>query len=755
MPPMTRRPATIVSGSFAAILCVLGTYAITAPHAAAGPPVAAVGASQSTGGLSLIAPPGYVSSTQAFEVRLAFGDGLEPGSSALKVTLYQALTNRFTFDKTLSGTLVGTVVSSPAPVSVDSLPPDGANGADLKIPVKAGNSTTPGTGPFTLTLPCSCQGVYPLRIQLIGPGSSSAVAQLLTYLVYTAPHNAQPLRFALVVPVSTPVVVATQAGTAPPISPSSVSKLDSLVATLSQPRVEPQSRVPLTLVPSPATVTSLEIADTTHSRQTLSSLSALASSAGRETLCGPYAPVDAGQLSAAGLGSELQYQVHEGQAVLEALPVHLPCATATKIWLSGGTLDQSALNTLGSLGYQDVVVPESAVQSYNCVTTCTQPLALGDQRSQSLLAKTADQKLSAHLQPAQRADPALAADQVLAELELIYNEYPADLRGVVAVAPTSWASDPADATFVNDLLAGLEDNPMVSPVTLTDLFSQVPVGGSANTPPSQPSSRRPAANSATSQMPAHAVRVARARVQEFTGAVSKLSLAGTREAQSLDQLLLATESSTLSARQRNAGVSGTSAALDDQLRELSVSTGPIRLTSNAAQIPITIAKNLPYPVRGVLSVTSDKLAFPPDSQSPGASCEQPTVKNSEGRSSYSSLCTIDHSTNTVNVDMRARASGDFSISVTLDSPSGPSALATGQDVNGSLVLAIGRVTVRSMSTSAVAIALSILAALVLLTWWARTVKRGRRARRDTSGHRGRHRARSRRPAHRRGTYSEA
>ncbi len=44
---------------------------------------------------------------------------------------------------------------------------------------------------------------------------------------------------------------------------------------------------------------------------------------------------------------------------------------------------------------------------------------------------------------------------------------------------------------------------------------------------------------------------------------------------------------------------------------------------------------------------------------------------------------------------------------------------------GDLVLAGGQLTVRSLSTSAVAIALSVGAALVLLVWWGRTVWRGK------------------------------
>ena len=69
---------------------------------------------------------------------------------------------------------------------------------------------------------------------------------------------------------------------------------------------------------------------------------------------------------------------------------------------------------------------------------------------------------------------------------------------------------------------------------------------------------------------------------------------------------------------------------------------------------------------------------------------------------------MNHATDAIYVDMRSRASGDFPIAVTLVSP------------QGGLVLASGQLTVRSMSTSVVALALSIAAAAVLLAWWART-----------------------------------
>jgi hypothetical protein len=227
-------------------------------------------------------------------------------------------------------------------------------------------------------------------------------------------------------------------------------------------------------------------------------------------------------------------------------------------------------------------------------------------------------------------------------------------------------------------------------------------------------------------MPSGAIRYARSRLEGFSGAVSQ-STAGAAEVQDLDQLLLTSESGSLNARQQSVAASAASAALSQQLRALTVNAGEIRLTSNAARVPITVVKNVPYPVTGVVSVTSDKLVFPQGSQSAATFCRPPVVHSSAGRSTFSLLCVNDHPTNVVYVDMRARASGDFRISVTLTSP------------KGSLVLASGQLTVRSMSTSAVAIALSALAVLVLLAWWGRSLLRGRRGRR------------TRRPAHARGS----
>jgi hypothetical protein len=148
-----------------------------------------------------------------------------------------------------------------------------------------------------------------------------------------------------------------------------------------------------------------------------------------------------------------------------------------------------------------------------------------------------------------------------------------------------------------------------------------------------------------------------------------------------------------------------------------VRSDTIRLTAGTASVPITVVRNTTYPVTVVVRLTSDKLRFPmAHTQAPGAICKAPQVQSSAGRSSFSALCTLDHATNAVYVNMSARASGDFQVDVTLRSP------------QGNLELAGGELTVRSLSTSAVAIALSAGAVVVLFFWWGRTLWRGKNRR---------------------------
>ena len=143
---------------------------------------------------------------------------------------------------------------------------------------------------------------------------------------------------------------------------------------------------------------------------------------------------------------------------------------------------------------------------------------------------------------------------------------------------------------------------------------------------------------------------------------------------------------------------------------MTIRNDTIRLTSISASVPITVLHNAPYLVTGTLCLSSDKLLFP------SGRCQN--------------TATLQRQTNSFIFAIRARASGDFRLSAVFTSP------------DGKLVLASAQLSVRSMSTSAVAIALSLAAVVVLLIWWGRTLWRGRRSGRGAHAQPGR-RARTR------------
>ena len=165
----------------------------------------------------------------------------------------------------------------------------------------------------------------------------------------------------------------------------------------------------------------------------------------------------------------------------------------------------------------------------------------------------------------------------------------------------------------------------------------------------------------------------------------------------LSDRLLTAEAQGLSPLQRQVMLDGFDHAFAHLLSAVSLATErTITFTSRTAPIPITVLSSAPYPVHVVLSLASDKFVF--------------TDGGSE-------RLTLDRPTTPVRVEAQARTSGDrLPVEVTLRTP------------DGQLVIAHATVTVHSTSISIVGIALTVLAGLVLLVWWARTWRRSRRQR---------------------------
>jgi hypothetical protein len=159
--------------------------------------------------------------------------------------------------------------------------------------------------------------------------------------------------------------------------------------------------------------------------------------------------------------------------------------------------------------------------------------------------------------------------------------------------------------------------------------------------------------------------------------------------------LLRTENQTFDRDQRVAALDVFTHQLDGVLGDVSLAIqGTITFTSRTAAIPVSVLSSAPFHIKVVLSLDSDKFSFP----------------DGDTRT-----LTLDRPTTPVRIQAHSRTSGDrLPVGVTLTTP------------DGQLVLARSTLTVHATSISLVGVALTALAALVLLVWWGRTWRRSRR-----------------------------
>lgn len=639
-----------------------------------------------------------------FELTLSMSGGV-PAGAGVVVDLYRPLATRSAFEATLTNPPLGQIGSAgPAPVA--GLPAAAGGGRTLAVTVVPGTAPAGVTGP-SLSLECqlgtgTCPGVYPVVVTLERQGGGE-LGRFTTYLTFTEGPAAAPLRFAWVIPVDAPVRIRGdrlgQAVVAP--SRARVAALGGLVASL-----ERRPDVPVTVAASPQTVQQLGASPSKSAQEVVKGLVQLS---GDQQLhqfpAQPYVPIDLGAIAGSGERTEIVAQMAKGAAVLRSS--HVATDTAQTTWVTQGTVGPSIGSGLSDVRASRLVLPDGQLAPPSATIsgqagyhTWTYPFTLDLGHGHPVLAAAADGHVAGEFSD-DPSDPALEAAQVLADLAVVHFEAPnltdgqgqPAARGIVAVPPAGWTPS---AAFDDQLLAGLQNNPLITPVTLDGFFSQVALGG-----PRGVTGRRLASGSGTALAPGLAQRLTTARLR-LTSFVSAVRPRSETVLSQLDDLLLAAEADTLRRRGQFAGVAAFERALGGQLSLIRVATErTITLTARTAAIPITILSSARYTVVARLNVSSDRFLFP-----------------GRGGAGVPNVV-IDHPTTPERVVAEARTSGDLPLTVTLVAPQG----------DPPLVIAHGELTVRSTATSIVGIILSVAAAAVLLTWWGRTWRAGRRARR--------------------------
>lgn len=708
-----RHPRRLTT-ALVAVVSLLGLTTVATTTAGARP------AASSDTTFLLQSQSGWVAPTGTFRINLHVPQ-LPPGAK-LQARLYTRVTTQAQLDRTAQGQSLPSLQSAVVTVPLDTAPVIG-DALDLSFPVVA-RGTPPPYG-FLI----SREGVYPLGLTVLG-ADGSEIGQLFTHLVRLPEADSgtdkTPLTVALVVPVSAPVAHKPDGNAV--FDADQKRALEGLITTLGQ-----TPGVPLTLQPTPETVSALAESDNSNNTKVVASLAA--ASRGRQLLAGPWVGVDSGAWVDQGLTDAFGRELVLGTSSLTSL-LSLTPDTGTAV--VDDTTSSDVLSTLVTAGVRHAVVPsdrlESTTKSSDDEGPLTQTFDLTSGNDDRVRSVAADDDLSTRLVIGD--DRVLAAHEVVASLSLLALSaasgscvLAADAdqcsRGLAIQLPASAAEAQIPLSVLLDAFAdrtgagptGLGDGQaIVSPMTVDSLITVVdPASESGRTRPDIPAQQReltPISPPSLGTYPAH-LRATLTRADGFRSMVTlptplgppatdpaALPVTGGIElADSIDQVALSSGSAAFDEQTRQDHLDGANETIDDQLAQITTEDQTVvTLTSRNGKIPLTINNGLDYPVQVRIVLESDKLDFPN-----GAVIDSvPLPPRVPTR---------------VDVPVQARASGAFKLEATITSP------------DDGLRITSGRFNVRSTAVSGVGLVLTITAGLFLLLWWGRHFRRTRRDKR--------------------------
>ncbi len=688
----------VAAGSLLILSCAAAGLSFRVPASAA----AASGSP--SGAITLTEQTPWVTSTAGIHLTVSVTSDVPRADLGLSVTLWSQATDRSYFEESLTGDTAGfTPIDQPAllPLTNKGLL-DAAGEATMDLPVSApglpGRARSAPRDGALLSIPCttSCPGVYPLQVSLEDVENAATLSSFMTYLVLAPNEASSPLRFAWVLPVGTAPATSPK-GRAAPARADRV-EISELEAALS---ANPSVSVSIALYPqlvealesgagrstttSGKTPASGQAASggrrtATADRNALVALRRLAGLSNAQIESETFTPVDVAGVAGANLAGELQDQFAAARRTDAAAGI----ATAKGEFAATTALGSRAASLLESDGVSHIVVPSNSVEAppADWEFPAWAPFLV---KGTSIVADASDYYLEQHLESG--ANPVLRANQLLADLADLYFAAPEEIRGVSLLAPAGWHPS---TQFLSVVMNGLASSRVIKTVTQSQLFSQVPPGSAE---PPLLFRKLHATIPSDDNLPGAAIRTARTGL----GALSSLVPKDPSLVNELNHLLLLSESAGLTLAERQAYLTPVTKRLGTLGTKISLPIGrTITVTSLSARVPVSIYSRATTPlhVKLWLSSPSPELSF---------------------RHKMFQVV-LEPRNNTVEIQLKARTSGDFPLVLRVTTAAVGVSLGT------------GRLLIRSTAISGVAVGLTAGAGAFLLLWWSRSALKRRRKR---------------------------
>ena len=640
---------------------------------AAAPSAAQQEAAQENSHLVVVEQTPWVVPGGAFAMDVRVDD--PPDGAQLRMALHDRVGTRSAFVRSLDGNGLRSRITDRVQVPLDDL---GRND-DGSIPLRIVTGTVTGE-PIDVELGVDEEGVYPVVVELLDD-DDVVVDRLITHLLRLPDPDPDE------VPLGTVVVVPLHA---PPshrapneIDVAALAQLDVTVDTLLE-----HPNLTLTLQPTPEAVAAADEADPGAAAR-------LDEVVGQRTvIAGPWVRVDAVAWRQGGLAEELDRQLAAGREAVFDVVGTTPDGNIAVVPPGGGA---AAVDAAVDLGAGALLVPEGDLEPIDeddFPVTLTRPFRVAD-GDDTVPALMIDAGLAARV--GATGDPVLDAHRLLADLAVLALDAPLTDRAAVVVLDDR---DAAEAAFLEAFLAGLDQRPragaapLVTTTNVADVLTTVdPAGSAGGADRDDPLVRTVLDGDAPRSVAGLREDLARAR----QGIASYRSVFGDDDdlAAEAEELLLTAGASTLGDADRRTIVQ---AGIDELQAELDGLHGPARqrvtLTAREGRVQLVLGNDTTRPADVNLELRGDRLEFP---------------DHPDGRV----LVRLDPGTTRVELNLRARSSGDAPLDLRITTP------------DGRVELGRSRVTVRTTAVSGVGLVLMGAAALFLVVWWTRTILRER------------------------------